>query len=215
MQQTNYDEIIIAYLFNTFSDASRTYVGVSCSGILPDEVAVFSESVRCCWWMVSSHRCMYTHGSTYYMCVYIYIHNIYTHNIYIHNIYIYMYTRAYAFYQGSAYPYAHAHTHTHTHAHNCTPNIGTTAFYRNFRFKIALPISFFFYFYCLGGAKQGVADNFVLRLLLLFDQLREVASGRRSELPDDDPVSTLELIIFFLGSVQTQIQHMQVSLLES
>lgn len=66
-----------------------------------------------------------------------------------------------------------------------------------------------------GGAKQGVADNFALRLLLLFDQLREVASGRRSELPDDDPVSTLELIIFFLGSVQTQIQHMQVSLLES
>lgn len=66
-----------------------------------------------------------------------------------------------------------------------------------------------------GGAKQGVADNFALRLLLLFDQLREVASSRRSDLPDDDPVSTLELIIFFLGSVQTQIQHMQVSLLES
>lgn len=65
-----------------------------------------------------------------------------------------------------------------------------------------------------GGAKQGVADNFALRLLLLFDQLREVAANRRSDLPDDDPVATLELIIFFLGSVQTQIQHMQVSLLE-
>lgn len=65
-----------------------------------------------------------------------------------------------------------------------------------------------------GGAKQGVADHFALRLLLLFDQLREVAATRRSDLPDDDPVSTLELIIFFLGSVQTQIQHMQLILLE-
>eukprot|EP00438_Fugacium_kawagutii_P008398 Skav234444 [mRNA] locus=scaffold1647:40426:54035:+ [translate_table: standard] len=38
-----------------------------------------------------------------------------------------------------------------------------------------------------GGAKQGVADNFAFRLLLLFDQLREVAAARRSDLPDDDP----------------------------
>ncbi|CAK9062378.1 unnamed protein product [Durusdinium trenchii] len=65
-----------------------------------------------------------------------------------------------------------------------------------------------------GSAKQGVADNFALRLLLLFDKLRELASARRGAVPDDDPFSTLELIIFFLSSVQTQIQHMQVSLLE-
>ena len=126
--------------------------------------------------------------------------------------------------------YVHMHStwilptrmHTHKDAHPCTPNIhmGTTVFYRNFRlFQIFLPgqfrLFFFSLYHALGGAKQGVADNFALRLLLLFDQLREVASSRRSDLPDDDPVSTLELIIFFLGSVQTQIQHMQVSLLES
>ena len=64
------------------------------------------------------------------------------------------------------------------------------------------------------GAKQGVADNFALRLLLLFDKLRELASARRGAVPDDDPFSTLELIIFFLSSVQTQMQLMQVSLLE-
>ena len=64
------------------------------------------------------------------------------------------------------------------------------------------------------AAKQEVAENFALRLLLLFDQLREWASTRRGELPENDPFSTLELMIFFLGSVQTQVQQMQVSLLE-
>ncbi|CAJ1334987.1 unnamed protein product [Effrenium voratum] len=65
-----------------------------------------------------------------------------------------------------------------------------------------------------GGAKEGVADSFALRLLLIFDRLREAAAMRRNNLPESDAMSTLELMIFFLGSVQTQIQHMQVNLLE-
>ena len=123
----------------------------------------------------------------------------------------------YAFYLDSAYPDAHTQRctpmHTqHTYGNNCI--LQELQIISDF---LARPVSPFFFslYHALGGAKQGVADNFALRLLLLFDQLREVASSRRSDLPDDDPVSTLELIIFFLGSVQTQIQHMQVSLLES
>ena len=156
-------------------------------------VGVFSESVRCCWWMVSNGR-MYTHASTC-MCI----------------------ICTYAFYLDSAYPDAHTQRctpmHTqHTYGNNCI--LQELQIISDFLARLVSPF-FFSLYHALGGAKQGVADNFALRLLLLFDQLREVASSRRSDLPDDDPVSTLELIIFFLGSVQTQIQHMQVSLLES
>jgi len=128
--------------------------------------------------------------------------------------------------------YVHMHstwilpTRMDTHTQRCTPmhtqhTYGNNCILQELQIIsdfLARPVSppfFFSLYHALGGAKQGVADNFALRLLLLFDQLREVASSRRSDLPDDDPVSTLELIIFFLGSVQTQIQHMQVSLLES
>ncbi|OLP84112.1 hypothetical protein AK812_SmicGene35049 [Symbiodinium microadriaticum] len=65
-----------------------------------------------------------------------------------------------------------------------------------------------------GGAKDGAADASALRLLLMFEKLREAASSRRADLPENDAFSTLELIIFFLSSVQTQIQQMQLSLLE-
>jgi hypothetical protein len=107
--------------------------------------------------------------------------------------------------------------HTHAHPTYIWEQLYSTGTSDYFRFSCPASFAAFFFslYHALGGAKQGVADNFALRLLLLFDQLREVASSRRSDLPDDDPVSTLELIIFFLGSVQTQIQHMQVSLLES
>ncbi|CAE8593976.1 unnamed protein product [Polarella glacialis] len=59
----------------------------------------------------------------------------------------------------------------------------------------------------------GAADNSSLRLLLLFENLRKTAETRRGDLPQTDALSMVELLIFLLGSVQTQIQHMQLSLL--
>eukprot|EP00930_Biecheleria_cincta_P047317 TRINITY_DN3277_c0_g1_i1.p1 TRINITY_DN3277_c0_g1~~TRINITY_DN3277_c0_g1_i1.p1 ORF type:complete len:1303 (+),score=233.42 TRINITY_DN3277_c0_g1_i1:77-3985(+) len=64
------------------------------------------------------------------------------------------------------------------------------------------------------GAKEGVADSSALRLLLIFENLRKEAIARRGDLPERDASSTLELVIFLIASVQTQIQHMQLSILQ-
>ena len=135
--------------------------------------------------------------------------------IYMHVLYVHVHYRDYPPTQMRA----HTHTHAHpTHISEQLHSTGTSDFlacqFRNLALNPTLPGTLRIISPQVVRSR-ALADNFALRLLLLFDQLREVASSRRSELPDDDPVATLELIIFFLGSVQTQIQHMQVSLLES
>lgn len=195
-------------MFNTqhghtsFPDASECrviYVGVCCSGI-----------PAWCWCVLGVCPLLLVDGEQWahvYACKYMHVYYICVLYVHMHSTWI-LPTRM------------HTHTKMHTHAHPTYiwEQLHSTGTSDDFRFSCPANFAAFFFLPLprpTGGAKQGVADNFALRLLLLFDQLREVASSRRSDLPDDDPVSTLELIIFFLGSVQTQIQHMQVSLLES
>eukprot|EP00930_Biecheleria_cincta_P084134 TRINITY_DN73625_c0_g1_i1.p1 TRINITY_DN73625_c0_g1~~TRINITY_DN73625_c0_g1_i1.p1 ORF type:complete len:1111 (-),score=203.10 TRINITY_DN73625_c0_g1_i1:61-3219(-) len=64
------------------------------------------------------------------------------------------------------------------------------------------------------GAKQGVADNSPLRLLLMFESMRKAVLEHRGDIPQNDPLTLVEVVIFFLGSVISELQKMQVCLLE-